>query len=187
MFDIIVGNPPFVKTRKGNLAIDFVYKCFGLLREKGELIFIVPADFFKLTSTGNLINEMMQIGTFTDIFHPEEENLFEDASINVMIFRYCKNKKLEKKCLYNDIQKNIINNNGLLIFTENKVNNIKLFENYFDIYVGLVSGKEEVYKNEELGNIEVLNGENKIDKYIFIENFPCNNDKINQHLLLLKQ
>ena len=57
-----------------------------------------------------------------------------------------------------------------------------IFQDYFDICVGLVSGKEEVYKNEELGNIEVLNGEDKIDKYIYIENYPCENEEINKHL-----
>ena len=45
-----------------------------------------------------------------------------------------------------------------------------MFQDYFDIYVGLVTGKEEVYKNEEIGNIEVLNGADKVDKYIYIEN-----------------
>jgi adenine-specific DNA-methyltransferase len=39
------------------------------------------------------------------------------------------------------------------------------------IYVGIVSGKEEVYKNNELGNISVLNGEDKIDRYIYIEEY----------------
>jgi len=43
--------------------------------------------------------------------------------------------------------------------------------------------KEDVYKNEELGNIEVLNGEDKIDKYIYVKNYPCDNEKINQYLL----
>jgi adenine-specific DNA-methyltransferase len=49
--------------------------------------------------------------------------------------------------------------------------------------VGIVSGKEEVYKNEELGNIEVLNGEGKREKYIYIEDFPCENEKVNDYLL----
>jgi adenine-specific DNA-methyltransferase len=40
-----------------------------------------------------------------------------------------------------------------------------------------------VYKNEELGNIEVLNGENKVDKYINIDVFPSDNEDINNHLL----
>jgi adenine-specific DNA-methyltransferase len=51
------------------------------------------------------------------------------------------------------------------------------------VYVGLVTGKEDVYKNSELGNINVLNGENKVEKYIYIETYPCENEKINCHLL----
>jgi adenine-specific DNA-methyltransferase len=62
-----------------------------------------------------------------------------------------------------------------------------MFQDYFDIYVGLVSGKEDVYKNEEIGNIEVLNGENKVEKYIYIENYPCENEQINAHLLHYKK
>jgi adenine-specific DNA-methyltransferase len=58
-----------------------------------------------------------------------------------------------------------------------------MFQDYFDVSVGLVSGRDEVYKNEDLGNIEVLNGEDKVDKYIYIEKYPCENDKINNHLL----
>ena len=61
-----------------------------------------------------------------------------------------------------------------------------MFQNYFDIYIGLVSGKEEVYKNKELGNINVINGENKIDKYIYINTYPCENNKINEYLLKYK-
>ena len=58
-----------------------------------------------------------------------------------------------------------------------------MFQEYFNIYVGLVSGKEEVFKNEELGNIEVLNGEDKVNKYIYINKYPCENEKVNTHLL----
>jgi adenine-specific DNA-methyltransferase len=58
-----------------------------------------------------------------------------------------------------------------------------MFHDCFDVSVGLVSGRDEVYKNEDLGNIEVLNGEDKVDKYIYIEKYPCENDKINKHLL----
>ena len=49
------------------------------------------------------------------------------------------------------------------------------------------NGKEEVYKNEKLGNIEVLNSYNKIDKYIYIEKFPSENEEINNYLLLHKE
>ena len=183
-YETIVGNPPYVRTKRGNLYIDFTEKCYNLLDENGELIFIVPSDFLKLTSASKLLNDMMTNGTFTHIFHPHNEKMFENASIDVIVFRYCKNSSIVKQVLYNDKLLYITNSNGLITFGEEEPNNSSvLFQDYFDIYVGLVSGKEEVYKNAELGNIEVLNGEDKVDKYIYIENYPCENEKINTHLL----
>jgi len=182
-YKTIIGNPPYVRTKKGNLYIDFTEKCYGLLEENGELIFIVPTDFLKLTSASKLLNIMMTNGTFTHIFHPHNEKMFVNASIDVIIFRYCKNNLIEKKILYNDKLLYVSNNKGLITFSEDEINNNVMFHEYFDIYVGLVSGKEEVYKNEKLGNIEVLNGENKLDKYICIEKYPCENEEINKYLL----
>jgi len=186
-YKTIVGNPPYVRTKKGNLYIDFTEKCYNLLDENGELIFIVPSDFLKLTSASKLLNTMMTTGTFTHIYHPHNEKMFENASIDVIIFRYCKNSSIEKKVLYNEKELYITNSNGLITFGEEENKNNVMFKEYFDIYVGLVSGKEEVYKNEELGNIEVLNGEDKLEKYIYIEEYPCDNEKINNHLLQYKK
>ena len=186
-YKTIVGNPPYVRNRKRNLYIDFTEKCYNLLDDNGELIFIVPSDFLKLTSASKLLNIMMTNGTFTHIFHPHNEKMFENASIDIIIFRYCKNSLIEKKVLYNNKLLYITNSNGLITFGEEENKSCFMFQDYFDIYVGLVSGKEEVYKNEELGNIEILNGENKIDKYIYIEKYPCEDDKINNHLLQYKQ
>ena len=185
-YKTIIGNPPFVRTTTGNLYIDFIEKCYNLLENNGELIFIIPSDFFKLTCASKLLHIMISNGTFTHIYHPHNEKLFENASIDVIVFRYCKNNKLKKKVLYNNEQLYIINNDGLITFNKNNnVNNVS-FKDVFDIYVGLVTGKESVYKNKEHGNIELLNGENKLDKYIFIEKFPCNNEKINKYLLNYK-
>ena len=186
-YKTIIGNPPYIKTKKGNIYIDFIEKCFNLLDTNGELIFIIPSDFFKLTSSSKLLNIMIAHGTFTHIFHPHNEKMFENASIDIIIFRYYKNNLIPKKVLYNDKLLHIINNNGFLVFNEEMNNNNISFKDYFDIYVGLVSGKEEIYKNQELGNIEVLNGEDKIDKYIYIENFPSINQKINNYLLENKE
>ena len=179
----VVGNPPYVKTKQGNLYIDFTEKCYHLLEENGELIFIVPSDFFKLTSAAKLLNEMMIHGTFTHIYHPHKENLFANASIDVIIYRYCKNKDLEKKTCYNDKLLYIINNDGLITFSDTLCEDQTTFKDYFDVYVGIVSGKEDVYKNHQLGNIEVLNGKNKIEKYVYITEFPSNNQDINHYLL----
>lgn len=180
-YTTIVGNPPYIRKKSGNLYIDFTEKCYTLLDDNGELIFIVPSDFFKLTSASKLLNTMMEHGSFTHIFHPHNEKMFKNASIDVIIFRYCKNKSIEKKVLYNDKALFITNSSGLITFNEEKCDGI-LFKDYFDIYVGMVSGKEEVYKNKELGNLDVLNGANKVEKYILIDTFPCKNDKINKYL-----
>jgi adenine-specific DNA-methyltransferase len=178
----IIGNPPYVRTQKGNLYIDFTEKCYELLDDGGELIFVVPSDFFKLTSASRLLDEMMQNGTFTHIYHPHNEKLFKNASIDVVIFRYCKDNSIEKKVLYNDEPLYITNSDGLITFSKKPNKSGILFRDYFDIYVGLVSGKEKVYKNADLGNIEVLNGENKVEKYVYIKKFPSGNDKIDKYL-----
>lgn len=68
-YKTIVGNQPYVRTKKGNMYIDFTKKCYNLLENKSELVFIVPSDFLKLTSASELLNDMMSNGTFTHIFH----------------------------------------------------------------------------------------------------------------------
>lgn len=183
-YDTIIGNPPFIKTKFGNTYLQFVNKCFKLLHDNGELIFIVPSDFFKLTSSGKIINQLMDNGTFTHIVHPNNERFFENANIDVLIFRYCKNKDLSKQVIFNQELKNIKNSNGILTF--NNINNIQhdsVFSDFFDIYVGMVTGKENVFKNELLGNFNVLNGKNVIEKYILVHEFPTMSKDLNDYLL----
>ena len=186
-YKTIIGNPPFIKKPTGNLYIDFIKKCYALLEPAGELVFIVPSDFLKLTCAVKILNEMMLNGTFTHIFHPHDEKLFENASIDVIIFRYCKNELLEKTTLYNEKFMYISNSDGLITFSENKHIDTIRFNEYFNVYVGMVSGKEGIYKNKDLGNIEVLNGENKKEKYIYIDKYPCGNKEIDEFLLNNKQ
>lgn len=182
-YDTIIGNPPYIKKTKGNIYLEFIDKCYNLLNNNGELIFIVPSDFIKLTSSGNLINKMMENGTFTDIIHPNDENLFENANIDVIIFRYCKNKLLPKKININNEIKYLINTNGILTFSDTKINSSNTFKDYFDIYVGIVSGKENVFKNNEYGNFKVLNKKNTVENYILINKFPTENEKLNSYML----
>jgi len=192
-FKTIVGNPPFVRTKTGNLYIDFIAKSFLLLEPGGELIFIVPSDFFKVTSASKVIIDMMAHGTFTHIYHPHNEHLFQGASIDVLVFRYCKDAALLHETLYNGVKMQLRHTNGLVTFyketyqeekyQEKDQNKANLLTDVFQICVGLVSGKEEVYKNATLGNLNVLNGENKVEKYIFTEMFPIETQEINDYLL----
>ena len=185
-YETIIGNPPYVKTTRGNLYIDFIEKCFNLLDIKGELIFIISSDFFKLTSAVKLINILLENGTFTHIFHPNLENLFDNASIDVIIFRYCKDKSLNNIVIYNNETKFLNNSNGMITFTGDKIKNKILLSSIFNVYVGLVSGCEDIYKNNDLFNFEVLNKKNIIDKYIFISKYPSKNKDINEYLLSKK-
>ena len=182
-YKTIIGNPPYIKKSTGNLYIEFVEKCFNLLKIKGELIFIVPSDFLKLTSASKLLNVMLEKGTFTHIYHPNNENLFANASIDIIIFRYYKWAKQKKKTLYNNQQKYLINTNGTVTFSNTEITNTSIISDYFDVYVGMVTGKESVYKNDTFGNITLLNKKNVRDKYIFIHEFPTSNEELNKYML----
>jgi len=186
-YDTIIGNPPYIRTKKGNLYIDFIKKCFDLLNNNGELIFIVPTDFFKLTSANKLLSEMIKNGNFTHVYHPNEEGLFENASIDVMVFRYCKDNSKEKLTLYNNEKKYLIESGGIITFCDSKIDMKETLSEYFDISVGMVCGRESVYRNEELGNLNILSNKDKYTKYIYIEKFPCEDENINNHLLKHKE
>lgn len=190
-YKTIIGNPPFIRHKKGNAYLDFVKKCFHLLEENGELVFIVPSDFFKLTSASNIIQTMMNQGTFTHIYHPHNETLFKNACIDVLIFRYEKNASLTSTVQYNDQQMRLQHSHGLITFSPTKNHEekeaVSHVYDHFDVFVGLVSGREQIYKHTALGNIQVLNAENKKDSYIFIQKFPSENTEINEYLLQHKQ
>ena len=182
-YKTIIGNPPYIKKSTGNLYLEFIEKCFNLLKIKGELIFIVPSDFLKLTSASKLLIKMMKSGTFTHIYHPNNENLFANASIDIIVFRYYNWTKQKKKTLYNNQLKYLINTNGIITFSNTEITNNFIIGDYFNVYVGMVTGKEAVYKNNQFGNITLLNKKNVRDKYIFIEVFPTPNENLNNYML----
>jgi len=184
-YKTIIGNPPFVKTDTINLYLQFIEKCFNLLDEKGELIFIVPSDFFKLTSSSQILKNMYQNGSFTDIYHPHNEHLFKSATIDVLIFRYCLDESLPKKCLYNDEEKSILINDGIIIFSN--TNLTRKIKDYFKVSVGLVSAKENVFQNNILGNIDITTDFDENKKYILLKDFPSENIEIDSYLIKNKK
>jgi adenine-specific DNA-methyltransferase len=152
-----------------------------MLNMNGELIFIVPSDFLKLTSSRALLIEMLETGTFTHIIHPDKEDLFEHANVDVIVFRYCKNAALPPKVLVNGSTKFLVNVNGVVTFSDAKKRSLVPLGDDFDIYVGMVSGKESVFKNPELGGVDILNGNGVVEKYIMAEKFPTENEKRKFH------
>lgn len=179
-FKTIIGNPPYVKQSTGNLYIKFIEACFGLLAPHGEMIFIVPSDFIKLTGASSIIDTMVKSGSFTDFLFPHDEKLFEGASVDVVVFRY--EKDLHTKDTTVNGSKMICNvNSGIITFSEKEVKGNPLSA-WFNVYVGLVSGRDEVYRND-LGNMNILTDKNRVQKYIFTEKYPSENPKIDAHLL----
>lgn len=178
-FKTIIGNPPYVKQSTGNLYIKFIEMCYEYLDNDGELLFIVPSDFIKLTSASSIIDKMTENGSFTDFLFPNNEKLFEGASIDVVVFRYEKGLKSNKvnrngKEVFCNVNKGIITFSDSLIYGSP-------INDKFNVYVGLVSGRDEIYR-VPFGNIDILNDKDRIDKYIFTETFPTKNTQIDTHL-----
>lgn len=161
-FSTVIANPPYVKTSH----LKFIEKCFHLLEKGGEMIFIVPSDFLKLTHAKNMIKQMDMSGMFTDFYFPDNEKLFDNASVDIVVFRYQK--------------KNYTVVDGMISFSNTKGVHVK---DLFDVYVGIVSGKDSVFKSETLGNIELLDN----GKFILVEKFPCGDENVDEHLLKHKE
>ena len=186
-YETIIGNPPFVRTSGGNLYIDFVRKCVSLLTPGGELVFIVPSDFFKLTSSAKLLADMMSRGTFPHVHFPDNEHLFKGASIDVVVFRYCLDPCLPKTAMKNGSPVFVREKDGLVTFSKESNEVAATFGDKFSVHVGLVSGKESVFRNETLGNIEVLTGTRMREKYIMIAGFPSGETALDDYLVSHKQ
>jgi len=189
-YKTIVANPPFLSTpnSKKNQYICFIEKCFDLLAESGEMVFIIPSDFFHLTSALPILKRMMAVGTFTHIYHPGNERMFEGACIDVLVFRYVKSgggdtEPGDKIVLYNDEPRKIVFDSCFRFLSLGPSARIPLLSDSFDVLVGMVSAKDEVFKNIDLGNISVITGENRQEKFIFLETFPSTDPRIDAYLL----
>jgi adenine-specific DNA-methyltransferase len=137
------------------MYVAFIEKACNLLSENGELIFIIPSDFFKLTSASKLKEHMLKCGSFTHIYHPHKENLFQKATQDVVVFRYAKGV-IHNKVLYNDEEKDVFISKGNIYFKDLNENNDTLgLDTIFDVKVGMVSGAEKVFANNDLGNIRL--------------------------------
>ena len=167
--DTIIGNPPYVRYQdihpitvpklpkgfdnRSNLYLFFIEHSINLLKDNGELIFIVPRDFIKTTSSLKLNEKLFTTGGFTYWQEFGDEKVFSDASPNVAIFRWVKGKP-------HTIPVSI--HNGYLSFSETEeTKEKKIFLNtLFDIYVGGASGANSIFI-EETGNIDLVVSDTK--------------------------
>lgn len=165
-FDTIIGNPPYVRfqdilpetkkklnvdffDKRSNLYLFFIYKCILHLNEGGELIFIVPRDFLKSTSSINLNNFIYENGTITDIIDLGDAKNFDGAQPNCVIFRF---EKGNFSRITNENQHfNVFD--GHIYITKNKYN-VK-FSDLFFVKVGAVSGADKYFISDK-GNTDFV-------------------------------
>lgn len=104
-FDTIIGNPPYVRfqdipstTRRrlksklfdyrSNLFLFFIEKCVQHLKPGGELIFIVPREFIKLTAAKKLNHWLFEQGSITHFYETGDTRIFGPHTPNCAIFRF---------------------------------------------------------------------------------------------------
>ncbi len=181
-FDVVIGNPPYVaksfdeqlrKFLKENyrtsqyqldLYVAFIERAVNVLKPKGQLSFITPNSWLKnmmFTECRKYFLETTSLG----IIIPNLENVFEEASVDTMIF--VATKIYEKE--------NIIN----ILFVEEKIfvlkhqavqNNFLLNDRYvFDVEINNASRsiftkiKGKAIKHEII--CDITRGVNSYDKY----------------------
>ena len=180
-YTTIIGNPPFIQTKKGNVYLDFIKKCCDLLSDDGEIVFIVPSNFLKATKSGPVISTMLAKGHFTHVVFPNNESVFKDAAIDVMVFRYQKGVKSNTTIVNNT--KMFLNFNTIVTFSNCVLKQGRVISDLFDVYVGIVSGLDSVFEHHVFGNIDVLVDLDKTKRMILIDTFPTPNAQLNEYMM----
>jgi adenine-specific DNA-methyltransferase len=166
-FATIIGNPPYVKARDilpqtrfylrsqlldghANLYLHFIEKCVRQLQPGGELILITPRDFLKATGAAQLNTWLHGQGTITDFEDLGDAKIFAGATPNCAIWRF------EKGNLTHRLRdgRRMVLAGGQLMFTRGIYS--VLFGQVFSVKVGAVSGADEIFTNDELGNMDFV-------------------------------
>jgi tRNA1(Val) A37 N6-methylase TrmN6 len=157
-FTTIAVNPPFVKISNGNLYTKILNKCLDLLEPEGEMIAIVPADFFTLNYNNNLINQLFELGNITNVTTFTDEKLFKDCQALTLIFRFQKTETKTNICNYNDKLLFIENNDGYVTFNEEQ--NLPIIGDHF--HVIFVKSKIPLYLDEPCIYVYNITNEPKV-------------------------
>ncbi|MHA1338443.1 MAG: HsdM family class I SAM-dependent methyltransferase [Promethearchaeota archaeon] len=106
-FDLIIGNPPYVhynnlpsvlaqkikkliKTSEGDIYYAFIIKSISLLKEGGELVYIVPYHFFYNTFAKIVRQTILRNGKLEIIIDLDENRLFYNENPETIIFKFRK-------------------------------------------------------------------------------------------------
>ena len=108
-FDLIIGNPPYIHfnqlpqevaknvrkiigTGEGDIYYAFIIRSVSLLKEGGELIYIVPYHFFYNTYAKIVRDTLLKFGKIEIIIDLDEAKIFKDKNPETVIFKFRKGK-----------------------------------------------------------------------------------------------
>jgi adenine-specific DNA-methyltransferase len=106
-FNLIIGNPPyahfnqlpkqisdnvkkFIRTSEGDIYYAFIIRSIDLLKEGGELIYIVPYHFFYNTYARIVREHILKKGKIELIIDLDEVRLFKGENPETIIFKFKK-------------------------------------------------------------------------------------------------
>lgn len=117
-FDVIIGNPPYVRWRNipiewrekfkrteywrrvinglCDLTYAFIYHSVNLLKSDGELIFICPLFWLETLHGRNLRKHLAKRGYLDLVINLNEARIFKEVSSTIVIFKYIKGKKASR-------------------------------------------------------------------------------------------
>ena len=165
-FDTIIGNPPYVRfqdvavdTRKklnsdlfdarSNLFLFFIEKCVRHLKPGGELVFIVPREFIKLTAARKLNTWLYEQGSITHFYETGDTRVFDEHTPNCAIFRFEKgrmDRRMADGRRFTEVA-------GQLMFLRDDYG-VRLAD-VFAVKVGAVSGADGIFTHPK-GNMEFV-------------------------------
>ncbi len=165
-FETIIGNPPYVRYQdirpttkllldgtlfdgRSNLYLFFIEKCVRHLKPGGELIFITPRDFIKLTAAKKLNAWLFAQGSITDFIETGDSSIFGPYVPNCSIWRFEKGR-MDRRMTDGRI---FSESHGQLLFLRGDYT-VPLSA-LFDVKVGAVSGADDVFVHPK-GNAEFV-------------------------------
>jgi len=165
-FETIIGNPPYVRYQdiqpttklhldgtlfdgRSNLYLFFIEKCVRHLTPGGELIFITPRDFIKLTAAKKLNAWLFAQGSITDFIETGDSSIFGPYVPNCAIWRFEKGR-MDRRMTDGRI---FSESHGQLLFLRGDYT-VPLSA-LFDVKVGAVSGADDVFVHPK-GNAEFV-------------------------------
>ena len=177
-YKTIVANPPY------NKAIQFIERCFNLLQDNGELIFIVPFSFFNGRTSKNILQNLYKKGRITHFLYPRKTTLFTDIEIDPIVFRYFKQRDWSNEIWYNGYRRYAYLINGFLQLTSSPLSTSKnpTISSLFNFYEGCGCGYKYIFNHPILGNVYMMNSNEDLIPYIHITEFPTKNKVLNNYL-----